>query len=347
MKRFLSLLLCLTLSLTLLGCGAKQTKLQKYEASFLELFDTVTSLVGYCETEEIFQAEVQAFHDELEKYHKLYDIYNDYEGVVNIKTINDRAGQGAIKAEPELIDLLIFAKDAYTLSEGSVNVAMGSVLSLWHTAREAGIENPEQAALPERRALEEAAKHTDIEKLIIDSAAGTVELQDPKMRLDVGAVAKGYAVERVCKTLEAEGVDMLLVSVGGNVRAIGSKPEGVAWTVGIQNPEKPEGPFLTKVLAKDLSVVTSGSYQRYYTVEGKKYHHIIDPKTLMPANYVKGVSVLCPNSGLADALSTALFNMSPEAGKALLSKIGGVEAIWVLNDGSQAETPGFSKLVKS
>lgn len=338
--------LALSLTLLLAGCGPKASQPQKYEATFLSLFDTVTTVVGYAPSEAVFQEDVQRFHDLLEQYHQLYDIYNAYDGVVNLKNLNDSAGQGPVTVDQKLMDLLLFAKEAYTLTGGTVNVAMGSVLSLWHDAREAGIEDPSAAKLPDMAALEEAAKHTNMEDLVLDETTLTAELRDPDMRLDVGAVAKGYAVEQVCRTLEQGGMDHMLVSVGGNVRAIGSKPGNTPWTVGIENPEKPDGPYLTKILATDVSVVTSGSYQRYYTVGGKIYHHIIDPKTLMPADYVTGVSVVCADSGLADALSTALFNLPLAEGQALLEQVGNAEAIWVLRDGTQVETPGFTQMVK-
>lgn len=135
---------------------------------------------------------------------------------------------------------------------------------------------------------------------MIDEAASTVYLADPEMRLDVGAVAKGYAVERACRAAEEKGIESLLVSVGGNVRAIGSMDgRGSPWKVGVQNPGMGEGgpQFLCTVGLRDRSLVTSGSYQRYYTVDGKTYHHIIDPETLMPAAYYTAVSVLTPDSG--------------------------------------------------
>lgn len=344
MKRLCALLLCL--SLLLAGCAAPPAGPQKYEATFLTLFDTVTTVVGYADSEAAFQTVAQEFHDRLEVYHQLYDIYHDYDGVVNLKTLNDRAGQGPVAIDPKLMDLLLFCKEAHTLTGGKVNVAMGSVLSLWHDAREDGINDPQNARLPDMAALQEAARHTDIDDLLLDETASTAALRDGAMRLDVGAVAKGYAVEQVCRQMAAGGADHLLVSVGGNVRAIGEKPDGSAWTVGIEDPETPDGPYLTKLLAVDVSVVTSGSYQRYYTVDGKPYHHIIDPDTLLPADHMLGVSVVCADSGLADVLSTALFNLPQAAGQALLEQIGGAEAIWVLQDGTRIESPGFTKLVK-
>ena len=131
---------------------------------------------------------------------------------------------------------------------------MGSVLSLWHEAREAGINAPEHAALPDRAALEEAALHTDFSSVVIDEAASTVQITDPETRLDVGAIAKGYAVEQVCRQAPAG----LLVSVGGNIRATGPKADGPPWVVGVQSPDGDGEEFLHTLELSHGSVVTSG-----------------------------------------------------------------------------------------
>src|SRR5699024_9808340 len=161
---------------------------------------------------------------------------------------------------------------------------------------------PDQAALPEEQALLDASQHCDMDNVILDEAAGTVFLADPQMRLDVGAVAKGWSVEQVCISAPAG----LLVSVGGYVCATGPMPGGADWVVGIQSPDGDEAYLHTLNIASG-SVVTSGDYQRYYLVDGVRYHHIIDPDTRMPARYWRAVTIICPDSGLADCLSTALF----------------------------------------
>lgn len=343
MKRTATLILLLVL---LCGCTAAPAKsddtgLNRYEATFLTLFDTVTTIVGYAETEEAFTDTAQAFHDELLEYHQLYDIYNEYEGINNIKTINDHGWEHPIKVDQRIIDLLLFSKELYTQTEGRVNIAMGSVLRLWHDARETGIADPSRAALPDQAALEQAAAHTDIDSIQIDVEESTVFLSDPEVKLDVGAIAKGYAVEQVCRNTPSG----LLISVGGNVCPTGPKPEsGQPWVVGIQNPEDPEQ-YLHTIYVEDVSVVTSGDYQRYFTVDGVPYHHIIDPDTNYPAGYWRSVTILCRDSGVADALSTALFTLPQEAGQALLDAFQ-AEAMWVRQDGTILYSPGFQAYIR-
>ena len=338
MRRLLGLLLS---CLMLCGCTA-QPEQKQYTATFLTLFDTVTTIVGKADSEEAFREKAQAVHDELLHYHQLFDIYNDYEGIANLKTINDNAGKAPVTVEPAIIDLLIDCKRYYALTDGRVNVAMGSVLSLWHDARDAGIQDPANARLPEQSALEEAARHMDPDGIVLDLQASTVYLTDPQMRLDVGAVAKGWAVQRLSQTAPKD----LLISVGGNVCATGPKDsQGTAWVVGVQNPDSSED-YLHTLYLTSGSVVTSGDYQRTYQVEGKRYHHIIDPDTLYPGGYWRAVTIVCPDSGLADALSTALFLLPQSEGQALLNKTG-AQALWVDGQGQCLYSPGFQDMIRT
>lgn len=314
------------------GCASRQTR---YETSYLDLFDTVTTVTGYAASFTDFKKTAQSIHDDLMEYHQLFDIYQDYPGLNNLKTVNDQAGGAPVAVDRRLMEFLQFCKEVEQFTGGRVNVAMGGVLNLWHESREAGLADPDCAALPELEALEQAAGHCDFDCVVMDEQAGTVCVTDPELRLDVGAVAKGYAVEQVYRTVP----DGYLVSVGGNVRTCGSKPDGSDWTVGLQSPDG-NGYLHTLCVGGGTSVVTSGDYQRYYTVDGVDYHHIIDPETGMPGNKWRAVSVICADSGVADALSTALFLMDREAGQQLLERFG-AQALWLDRDGTEFYSPGL------
>ena len=324
---------------------------KRYEASFLQLFDTVTQIVGYAESEKAFTEYSKEIYDCLNEYNQLYDIYNDYEGVNNIKTINDNAGITPVKVDKKIMDLLLFSKRMYELTDGKLNIAYGSVLSLWHEHREAGLNDSQNATLPNLEELTLLAQHTDINKLIIDEDESTVYLEDPEMSLDVGAIAKGYAVEKTALTMEKAGFKNGMISVGGNVRTIGNKFDDkgnkTPWNVGIQNPDLESEQQTIHILnLADCSLVTSGIYERYYTVDGEIYHHIIDPETLMPAKYFVSVTIACQDSGFADALSTAVFNMPFEEGLKLIESLDGVEAMWIPYDGPYKYSSGFQALIK-
>lgn len=336
----------LLLAATVWGRGEKKEAI-RYSAEFMDLFDTVTQITGYAESEEAFKSLVQSLHDDLEAYHRLYDIYHNYEGINNLKSINDNAGIGPVKVEEKVMSLLLLGKEMYRETGGRVNIAYGSVLSIWHEYRSQGLENPEDAKLPPMDVLKEASRHTDLDKLILDQENGTAYLTDPFMSLDVGALGKGYAVELVCEDAKKNGIEHMLVSVGGNIKAIGGKADGQEWKAGIQNPEgDSDNPYLCKVGLVNRTLVTSGNYQRYYVVDGKNYHHIINPKTLMPAEYFTAVSILSDDSGMADGLSTALYNMTYEEGSALVESLDGVEAMWVWEENEIKFSSGFEEFIR-
>lgn len=324
----------------------KPETLQRYTATFLDVFDTKTDIIGYGTSKEAFTEEVSLLKEKLVYYHELYDIYHEYEGMNNIKTINDNAGIAPVEVDPEIIRLLQFSKEMYARTNGQVNIAMGSVLSIWHDYREAGNANPAAAKLPSVDELLAAAEHTDIEKIIIDKDASTVYLSDPEMSLDVGSIGKGYAVQRVAEYAKELGIEHMLLSVGGNVCAVGERLDGTDWRLGIQNPDfESEETYIRKVDVADACVVTSGNYQRYYVVDGEVYCHIIDPDTQMPTDYFASVSVVADDSGVADALSTAVYNMPYEEGLAFVNGLEGVEAMWIMEDGSIRYSENFEAYV--
>ena len=337
MKKIISVsLLIITVlsALSLFSCS--QDKRGAYHSrTFYTYFDTVGTFYDY---QGLSDKEFKELADEVENqlkiYHELYDIYNEYEGINNIATLNKNAGKGALSVDEKIIDLLSLSKELYTLTDGEMNIAMGSVLSIWHDCRDEATKNPDAARLPSEVELGEAAKHINIEDIVIDMAAGTVELMDEKMSLDVGAIAKGYAVEEVANYVSENAGEGFVLDVGGNLRAIGAKPSGAGWTTGVRNPNlNSTQTVVYKTEIKDAAMVTSGSYERFYTVQGVRYHHIINSESLHPENYYASVSVMSESSALSDALSTALFNMEYEELSEFVSSHEGLFVILVMTDG--------------
>lgn len=344
-QKITCLLLSLSLLLPLSSCKAGSEK-TKYTAYSMDYFDTVTTIVGYESTQGEFDAVADEILAQLGEYHKLYSIYHRFEGMENLCTVNDLTDgeHRTVTVDRRIIDLLLYSKEMYEKTDGIVNIAMGSVLSLWHNYRTLGKDDPENASLPPMERLQAAAEHTDITKIIIDEENGTVTLTDPQMKLDVGAIAKGYAAEQVALSLEERGITGYVLNVGGNIRTVGTKPDGEMWTVGIENPIGEE--YLAYLRLNGQSVVTSGSYQRFYYVDGKPYHHIIHPDTLMPAEGFVSVSVITKDSGFGDALSTALFCLPLDEGMALVESLPEAEAMWVTEDGTQTFSSGWNTYAK-
>ncbi len=332
------------------GCNSGY---QKYSAVFFDTFDTAVQLVAYTRNEAEFDMYFEKAKERFMELHKLFDKYHEYEGINNIKTINDNAGIKPVKVSQEIIDLILFCKEWYEKTGGRTNIAMGPVLEIWHQYREDAEYDPANAQVPPMDKLVEASKHTDINKVIVNKEESTVYLADKGMSLDVGAVAKGYATKLVISELAAQGLESAILSPGGNIHALGKPLDGIRekWGIGIQDPDKAvvedEENILDVVFINDASVVTSGDYQRYYIVDGKTYHHLIDPETLMPAEYFRSVTIITKDSGVADFLSTTVFLMPLEEGMALIDSLEDTEAYWVLRDRSTVISDGLKYMLRS
>lgn len=334
-KKLISLLALTATVFLLISCAPEKKRYVSYN---FEYFDTVTSITGYAKSKEEFDSVCKKAYLLLEEYHKLYDIYYTYGNTNNLCALN-KSGGNPLKMDPKIIDLLEYAKDVYRLTNGFTDISMGNVLRVWHDHREEG------TSVPTETELSEAALHTNIDNVLIDKINGTVQLADPEMSVDVGALAKGYAAEKTASALRESGVYGYILNVGGNVCVLGTKADGSFWTVGIEDPLS-ESEFTEYLSLCAGSVVTSGSYQRNYYVDGKCYHHIISPETLMPSNSYVSVSVITQNSALGDALSTALFSMEIEDGKKLIESIYGTEAMWVFSNGEKVYSSGFRQYIK-
>ncbi len=336
------------------GCG-KQKEKEKYVEYSFDFFDTVAAITGYEDSKEKFDDNIKLIENEFLKCHRLYNIYYTYEGVTNLKTMNSlKDGEHRkLKVDPLLYEMLDFSKSIYTLTGGKTNPAMGSVLSIWHEAREHAEYNPGDAYVPDLEKLKEAALHTDFGSIVFDSNELTVYITDPKQTIDAGAVAKGYAIQHVADFMKEKGITGYCLNIGGNVCPVGEKGNGNGkWAVGIENPlfnrdtDPSEDAFIAVLELSDKAVATSGSYQRYYTVDGVNYHHIINPDTLMPENLWLSVSVISDDAGLCDGLSTALFNMTIEEGKELIDSLPGVEAIWMAPDKTVTMSDGVEQYLR-
>lgn len=361
--------LCL-LAPTLSGCTPQEYttaatgEYQKFTYEFTGTFDTVISFIGYNRTQAEFDRLAGIGETRFRQLNEVYDAYNDYPGVANVKTINDQAGLKPVKVGPELLDLITKSIEWNRTISNKTNIAIGDVIRLWQTYRDQALADPSQAAVPTTAELTAALATTDLNKIIIDQAAGTVFLSDAKMKLDLGAVAKGYAAELVTQELIAAGAASMIINAGGsNVRVIGRPMDDrTAWAVGLQNPSAlladdpnaavtpgaAEPSQIIAVLnATDTSIVTSGDYQRFYIAGGVVYHHLIDPSDGLPTHYYRAVSVVTKDSGLADFLSTALFLLPYDQSRALADSLPDVEALWVFKDSRIEMTTGLGAMAQS
>lgn len=355
MKRIVAILLSLMLILSLAGCKQKSPfeGYSKYRYQFYGTFDTIVEVVAYVKTDQEFEYFATVLHNRYQYLHNLYSIFEDAEGFHNLKTVNDQAGIAPVKVDQELFGLMQFTVKWYEEQDQSVDPTMGPLLAVWREYMNTYKNTPEDAKLPEYSQLEGAAKQMGMQYLVLDEENQTVFLAKKGMALDVGAVAKGYATERVALYMQELGFDSFSISAGGNVRTVGEPKSDVVnkWGISIQDPSgadvfSKEQDVLDIIFVNDQSVVTSGNYQRYYIVDGERVHHIIDQQTLYPANLYAAVTVVTPDSGVADILSTCLYLMDQERGAELAAQVG-AEAMWVYPDGIIKVTEGIVPMLKT
>lgn len=334
-------LVLLILSLT--ACKQKnEEEISMYNNATVNAgFDTYISISVATTSQEKFDEYFNNLISDFKYLNQLFDIYNNYDGVNNIKTINDNAGIQPVEVDPIIIEMLELSKEYYDISDGQFDITLGPVLKIWHTYREEGLLLLEQGKLgstPNIEDLIEANKCKGWDKVEINKENSTVYLNESCASLDVGAIAKGYATEYVAEKLEKENIKVGIVDAGGNNRTINTKLDGTPWNVGIQDPTGGSGSIIVVKSEGSKSFVTSGDYQRYYVSEdGKQYHHIIDPRTLFPSNYFHSVTVITEDSGVADVLSTTLYTVDFDTGNKIIEKFKKenptqeLEVIWIMD----------------
>lgn len=317
-------------------------------------FDT---FVTYTENTDqaSFDKHLNLIKERFSYYNSLFDYYNTYDSINNLKSINDAAGKHAVIVDEALIECLLYAKQ-FTDYNSHFDATQGNLLNVWHEYREKGIElneKGESGNVPPLSQLQDAFNENSWNAVEINSDERSVYINDPSVSIDLGGIAKGFAVQKIEEELVEAGVRNAILNAGGNVMLIGNKEKEEPWRVGIQVPgtdEKETGNIAVLSLNGSHAVVTSGDYQRYYEANGKRYSHIIDPLTLYPAEQMRSVTVICDDSTAADAISTTLFTMSYEEGAAYLKELEerGIYAqvVWVFDESSPSIPDTAHKIKK-
>lgn len=251
----------------------------------------------------------------------------------NLAEINARAGIAPVPARAETLAVLSLALSWAERTDGAFDPTIGPLVKAWNIGSD-------RASVPDHRTLEKALALVDRNSVSIDTKAGTVFLAQKGMKLDLGAIAKGYAADETARIIRGRGITRAMIDLGGNIYALGEKSRGKAWTIGIRDPETDRGSPILSLAAADLSVVTSGVYERFFVQDGKRYHHILDTKTGYPViNDLVSVTILSKSSIQADALSTATFALGAKKGKALIEGLPETGAIFIFAD-RHIETAG-------
>lgn len=255
----------------------------------------------------------------------------------DISKINSAAGIEAVEVSAETHEVITKGIEYHETSNGLFDISIGPLVDLWGI----GTTN---ARVPTQDEINIAMDNIDIDAIVSDGKR--VILLNEDMKIDLGGIAKGYIADRVAEYLKKNGCDGAIINLGGNVLTVGEKPDGTKWRIGIQNPFEATGTYIRVVEVEEMSVVTSGSYERFFVEDGITYHHILDPNTGYPVETdIAGVSIISSRSVDGDGLSTTVFAMGYEKGISLIELISGVECIIILKDGNIQYSSGIAEFL--
>jgi thiamine biosynthesis lipoprotein len=286
------------------------------------MMDTFCTITVVSPSEEKAKEAIEAGFAEIKKLERLLNYFSPES---EITAINKAAGDRPIKVSKETLEIIKKAVKIADITQGAFDPTIGPVIKLWKFSRRTS--NP---SLPSRKAIENALKLVDYKKIRINNTTSEIYLEKKGMEIDLGGIAKGYAADKAIEAIKAKGIKSALVAIAGDIKGVGLKPDMKPWKIGIQNP-RPEGKksqkdwedvFATLYL-KDSAISTSGDYQRFFIKDGRRYHHILSPKTGYPTTTnLISVSVIAPEGYMADSLSTGVFVLGCQKGIALLESMG-------------------------
>ncbi|MDP2872171.1 MAG: FAD:protein FMN transferase [Bacillota bacterium] len=248
----------------------------------------------------------------------------------DVGRLNAAAGAGPVTVQPDTVAVLVRALHYAQASDGAFDPTIAPLVDLW------GFRPEGPQAVPEETAIRDMLSLVDYRRLRVDAGAGTAELLDPGTRVDLGGIAKGFAVDRAAAVLREAGVESAIIDIGGNIYCLGLKDRTNLWRVGLQHPRRTDAQFGVLRIS-DLGVATSGDYQRFFEAGGRRYHHVLDPRTGRPASGLLAASVAAPSAMDADAASTAAFVLGLEAGQRFLRQLG-LEGVFYAEDGQVVVT---------
>lgn len=256
-----------------------------------------------------------------------------------ISKVNAQSGIAPVQVSDDTYDLVNKALDYAKRTDGLFDPAIGKLVGLWNIGHEG-------AHVPPTADIEEALKLCDYSKIEMNDATHEIYLQEKGMDIDLGSIGKGYAADVIYDYLSEKGFHSAIIDLGGNVFAMGSKPGGKKWTIGVQDPDKERGNPIGTIQVEDKTIVTSGIYERFFIENGKLYQHIINPTTGYPVeNNISSVTIVTNRSTDADALSTTLFVLGIDEGLKFIENTPDTEALFISKDKKLYGTSGFKKLL--
>ncbi len=324
----------LILSVFASGCEQENNNKGDFLARTEFLMDTVMTVRIYDKQDDKILDKVFARLEEIEQRMSLTIESSD------INKVNNNAGIGPVEINPDTYEVIARAQHFSELSKGEYDTTIGELVDLWDVKA----EEKERDSIPSQEEIDKAKTLVDYKELEL-LEGNKVFLKKPGMKIALGSIAKGYAADEVRRILTENKVERAIIDLGGNLYVLGSKAEGTNWKIGIQDPFKPTGAYAGILEISDLSIVTSGDYERYFYYNGEKYCHIIDPYSGYPTNKdLTGITIISKRSMDCDALATSVFVMGLDKGMEFVKGIDGVEAIFITKDKSVYITDNLKEI---
>lgn len=270
---------------------------------------------------------------EISRIEKLLTTFNEESQTASI---NSMAGIAPVKVDNEVFDLIHRSLKISSLTQGAFDISYGSIdKKLWNF-------DVRMTSLPSAQIARESVRLINFRNVILDEKESTVFLKEKEMRIGFGGIGKGYAADKAKTILQRQGVQSGVVNAAGDLVTWGTQADGKPWTVGIASPNAGLKPFSFLEIS-NMAIATSGNYEKYAVIDGKKYSHTIDPKTGLPVSGIKSVTIICPSAELADALATPVMVMGVKAGLHLINQLKNVACI-IINDDDRIFTSNNIKI---
>lgn len=319
-KRMIAFVAVLTIALSQAACSFSKSKL--YQANGFAMDTVINQMVYSTQQQKAEDAEKKATAE----INRLDKLMTNIGTGGDVNAINDSAGEKSVAVSSDTIKVLQRAEYMSKLSDGAFDITIGPLSKAW------AISSDDPHVLSDSQ-IKKLLPLVDNSNVVLHAKKSLVSLKGKNQQIDLGGIAKGYAGDMVAQIYHKYGITSACANLGGNVVAVGNRPDGSQWSVGIQNPRGDNGEYIGYVKVSDCAVVTSGDYQRYFIKNGKRYCHILNAKTGKPANTgLMSVTIVCKSSIDADGLSTAVFALGMDQGKKLLKEYGKAEAIFITAD---------------
>jgi FAD:protein FMN transferase len=274
-------------------------------------------------------------HREFDRLEALLSVWKPGSDVVRI---NSNAGIAPVKVDRDTIEVLRIALDAGEMTRGKFDITFGVLSDIWR------FDHDQDNVVPDRSLIEPRLKRIDYRAVEIDATAGTAFINRPGMRIHLGGIGKGYAIDRAVAMLKARGLADFMIQFGGDLYVSGSD-RGKPWTLAIADPRGMHEPFATLQMT-DGTFSTSGDYERFFIKDGKRYHHLLDPDFGEPAMGCRSVTIVTNRAAIADVLSTGVFIMGPDEGMQLIERLPDVEGVIVTSDNEVMVSTGLKKQIQ-